>query len=102
GPGRGDCLFALARAGGCVRGEGSVKFGKVPIAEADGAILAHSVIAGGRRLKKAHRLTAEDIAILGEAGIAEVVVARLGADDVGEDEAAAAIAAALKTENVEA
>jgi len=78
-----------------------VIFGKTAVGEAEGTILAHSVVAGDRRLRKAHRLTAEDIAALQEAGVEEVVVARLAADDLAEDEAAARIAAALKTDNVE-
>lgn len=77
-------------------------FGKVPVAEAEGTVLGHSVLAGTRRFRKAHRLTAEDIAALQEAGVAEVVVARLAPGDLAEDQAAARIAAALKTDNVEA
>jgi molybdenum cofactor cytidylyltransferase len=79
-----------------------VKFGRVPVAEAEGAILAHSTTVGGKRLRKAHRLGADDIAALKEAGIAEIVVARLAPDDLAEDEAARVLAAALVTENVEA
>jgi len=73
----------------------------MPVAEAAGATLAHSLVAGSRRLKKAHRLTADDVAALEQAGIAEVVVARLDPGDLDENEAAARIAAALKIENVE-
>lgn len=76
-------------------------FGKVPVAESEGGILAHSVQAGARRLRKAHRLTAEDVAALRQAGVEEVVVARLAPEDMGEDEAAARIAAALQVDNVE-
>ncbi|TFG88427.1 MAG: molybdopterin biosynthesis protein, partial [Hyphomicrobiales bacterium] len=60
-----------------------MKFGPVPIAEAEGAILAHSVgLSSGRlktgRLKKGRRLNAADIAALVAQGFAEVTVARLG------------------------
>ena len=70
-------------------------FGETPLDEADGAILAHSVKAAGLSFKKGRRLSAEDIAALAEAGIESLIAARLEPDDVHEDEAAAAIAAAL-------
>jgi molybdenum cofactor cytidylyltransferase len=72
-----------------------VKFGPVPLAAAQGALLAHSLALGRRRLGKGHRLTAEDVAALATTGIAELVVAQLAPDDVGEDAAAARLAAAL-------
>jgi molybdenum cofactor cytidylyltransferase len=68
-----------------------MKFGPVPLADAPGAILAHSV-AG---LRKGRHLTASDLAQLAAAGVAEVVVARLSADDLHEDAAAAQLATAL-------
>lgn len=72
-----------------------MRFGPLPLAEAEGAILAHSLTAGGRRLKKGSRLAAEDLAALRGAGWAEVTAARLDPDDMTEDEAAAALGAAL-------
>lgn len=78
-----------------------MKFGRVPVSEAEGAVLAHSVGAGGARLKKARLLTAADVATLIEAGVAEIVVARLEAGDLGEDEAARRLAAALLADNCE-
>ncbi len=72
-----------------------MEFGTVPLAVAEGAILAHSLGVAGARLRKGRRLVAADIAALAAAGIAEVTVARLGPGDTGEDAAAAAIAAAL-------
>jgi molybdenum cofactor cytidylyltransferase len=72
-----------------------MRFGPVPLAEAEGAILAHSVVADGTRLRKGRRLGEADLAALAAAGIAEVTVARLEPGDLGEDAAAAAIAAAL-------
>ena len=74
-----------------------MRFEPVPIAEAAGAILAHSLAAGGLRLKKGRLLAASDVAGLAAAGVAEVTVARLDAGDVAEDAAAEAIAAALAT-----
>ncbi|MFQ3623118.1 MAG: molybdopterin-binding/glycosyltransferase family 2 protein [Acetobacteraceae bacterium] len=67
-------------------------FGEHPLAEAEGAILAHTTRAGDRVLKKGRVLTREDLALLAAAGIARVVCARLETDDVGEDEAADRIA----------
>ena len=72
-----------------------MKFGEIPAAEAEGAILAHSVKHGGGIFKKGRRLSPADIAALTSAGIAQIFAARLGPDDVPEDEAAAAIAQAV-------
>ena len=72
-----------------------MEFGPVPVAEAGGAILAHSLTIGGLRLRKGERLGAGDLAVLAEAGMATVTVARLGPGDVAEDEAATALAAAI-------
>ncbi|WP_439577116.1 NTP transferase domain-containing protein [Elioraea sp.] len=63
-------------------------FGEEAVEDAAGAILAHSVKAGGRMLKKGRVLTREDALALASAGIARVIVARLETDDVAEDEAA--------------
>jgi molybdenum cofactor cytidylyltransferase len=72
-----------------------MKFGPLPLAEAEGAILAHSLQAGPSRLKKGRVLSADDVATLRGAGYTQVTVARLGPDDMGEDAAAAAVAEAL-------
>lgn len=73
-----------------------MRFGPLPLGRAEGAILAHShPLPGGGRLRKGRRLAPEDLARLREAGVAEVVVAQLGPDDVHEDAAARRIAAAL-------
>lgn len=72
-----------------------MRFGPVPVAEAAGAILAHSLDLDGKRLRKGRVLTAEDAAALATAGRAEVIVARLEPGDVAEDEAARRVAAAL-------
>jgi len=72
-----------------------MKFGPVPVADAEGAILAHSAGLASGRLKKGRRLSAADIAALAAEGLGEVIVARLGPDDVAEDPAAARIGAAL-------
>jgi len=71
-----------------------VRFGSIPVDEAEGAILAHSVRQNGLSFKKGRVLSAEDVVGLKKAGRAEVVAARLDADDIPEDEAAAALAEA--------
>jgi molybdenum cofactor cytidylyltransferase len=75
-----------------------MRFGPVSAAEAAGAVLAHSLAAGALRLKKGRVLSAEDAASLAQAGVAEVVVARLGPGDLGEDEAAASLARGIAPE----
>jgi molybdenum cofactor cytidylyltransferase len=71
-----------------------MKFGEVPLAEAQGAILAHSLRLGTTALKKARVLSAADLELIAAAGISRVVVARLEAGDVGENAAAERVAAA--------
>lgn len=65
-----------------------MKFGPVATAGAEGAILAHGLTAGAAKFRKGRKLSAEDIAALTEAGVAEVVVAALSEADMSEDEAA--------------
>jgi molybdenum cofactor cytidylyltransferase len=72
-----------------------MRFGPVPLSEADGAILAHSVALPVGRLRKGCRLGADEIAQLQAIGCSEVMAARLGPTDMGEDAAALAIAQAL-------
>ncbi|WP_171174260.1 molybdopterin-binding protein [Ruegeria sp. HKCCD8929] len=72
-----------------------MKFGPVPVAQAGGAILAHSVQTDARKLRKGLTLEPAHLAALTEAGIAEVIVARMEPDDCHENEAAQMLAAAL-------
>ncbi|HLS18606.1 MAG TPA: molybdopterin-binding/glycosyltransferase family 2 protein [Paracoccaceae bacterium] len=72
-----------------------MKFGPLPIAEAEGAILAHSLGLETGRLKKGRALTAEDIIKLREGGVEMVTVAKLEPGDVQEDEAALRISQAI-------
>jgi molybdenum cofactor cytidylyltransferase len=86
-----------------------MKFGPVPTRDAVGAVLAHSVKLPGtppgtpsaRSLKKGRVLSEEDVAALADAGMAELVVARLEPDDIAEDEAATVIAAAVAGAHVQ-
>ena len=72
-----------------------MKFGPVPVAQAVGATLAHSLNAGGVRLRKGRILCAADVAAITKAGVSEVTVAVLEADDIAEDQAAEALAKLL-------
>lgn len=78
-----------------------MKFGPVPVAEAEGCLLAHSVKHAELVLKKGHRLCADDLKALAAAGIDEVVVARLEDGDVHEDAAARRLGEALAGDQVE-
>ena len=78
-----------------------MKFGALPLAEAQGAALAHSIVLPGRGLKKGRVLTGDDIAALKAAGIASVVAAKLEAGDIGENQAAAMVAAGLAAPGVD-
>ena len=73
-----------------------MKFGPVPITEAEGAILAHSLRLPTGKLAKGHVLTAQDIAALVAAGHDTVVVAQLAPGDLSEDIAAAELATAAR------
>ena len=70
-------------------------FGPTPLADAEGAILAHTHRTPGRVLKKGSVLDAEALAALHAAGLDPVITARLEPGDVAEDPAAKRIATAL-------
>jgi len=72
-----------------------MKFGPVPVAQALGAIVVHGIRKGDCVLKKGALIGADDIAAMQAAGLKEIVVARLEADDIAEDVAATDIAAAI-------
>ena len=71
-----------------------MQFGEVPVAEAEGAILAHSLRFGKTALKKGRVLSAADVAAIAAAGIDEITVVRLEPGDIREDAAADRVAAA--------
>jgi molybdenum cofactor cytidylyltransferase len=77
-----------------------MKFGEVPVAEAVGATLAHSLKVGDRVLRKGRVLTADDVAALAAAGRASVIAARLEPGDVDENSAAAAVALPVAGQHV--
>ncbi|MFU8779201.1 MAG: molybdopterin-binding protein [Roseovarius sp.] len=72
-----------------------MRFGPVPLEEAEGAILAHSEQVAAGRLRKGAVLDAGQITALRAAGYRTVTVAMLEPADMHENEAAAGLAAAL-------
>jgi molybdenum cofactor cytidylyltransferase len=72
-----------------------MRFGALPIDEADGAILAHAVRIDGLVLKKGDIVTSDRRKMLADAGVRSVLAARLEEGDVGEDDAAARLAERL-------
>ncbi|MGD8904699.1 MAG: molybdopterin-binding protein, partial [Anaerolineae bacterium] len=80
-----------------------MRFEERAVSDAEGTILRHNVAdAGGARvLRKGTLLSAEHLVQLAGAGIDAVEVAILEQDDVHEDEAARALAAAMETDELE-
>jgi molybdenum cofactor cytidylyltransferase len=75
-----------------------MKFGEVPVSEAAGAILAHTLKLGA--LKKGRVLSPDDVATIEAAGLSRIVVARLDPGDIREDMAAQRVAAAAAGDNI--
>ena len=75
-------------------------FGEMPLDEAEGAILAHALSGEGFSFRKGRVLDRTDLAAIARSGHASIVAARLEADDVAEDAAAAAIARAIAGDNL--
>jgi molybdenum cofactor cytidylyltransferase len=72
-----------------------MQFAEMPIAQAAGAILAHSVRHASGTFKKGRKLERADIAALEASGVERVFAARLEPGDVAEDAAAGTVAKAL-------
>jgi molybdenum cofactor cytidylyltransferase len=74
-----------------------MKFGPVPLEQAEGKILGHNIagLDGRRILRKGKPVTAEDVMTLREIGRTTVYVAELEADDVDENRAAWRVAQAV-------
>lgn len=79
-----------------------MKFGSLPLSEAEGAIAAHSVRLDGGAIKKGTRLGPLEIARLEAAGFREVVAARMEPGDMAEDAAARLLAEAVAGPHVRA
>jgi molybdenum cofactor cytidylyltransferase len=77
-----------------------MNFDEIAVAEAQGAILAHSIKLPGRALRKGRVLSEEDVAALRDGGVTKVVAARLAKDELGEDEAANRLAAIVSGRNI--
>ncbi len=75
-------------------------FGEFPVAECEGLLLAHTLRVADGSLKKGRRVTSADLQALMAAGHQRVYGARLAADDLAEDAAAAAVAALLQGEGI--
>ncbi len=77
-----------------------MRYGTFRTEEAEGTVLAHSIRLSTGRISKGERLTGEHIrALLGE-GISSVTAVRIDPGDMLEDDAAAAIAAAMADEHL--
>ena len=72
-----------------------MRFGPVPLSDALGATLAHSVAVSSGRLRKGRVLAQEDIGALEQAGIQEIIVACLDPGDIDENAGAERLAKAL-------
>lgn len=72
-----------------------MRFGPVPVGDAIGSVLAHTLRAGDLHLKKGRVLTPADVAMMLRAGVDQVVVAMPQDGDVLEDVAATILARAL-------
>ena len=77
-------------------------FDALPLAEAAGAVLAHSHRLPGRVLKKGSVLDAAAVDALRAAGRSDVIAARLEPGDVAENEAAARLASVIQAPGIEA
>lgn len=77
-----------------------MKFGPVAPDDALGGVTVHAIRQNGLVLKKGTAIGPDEVAALKRADIAEIVVARLDAGDVSEDEAAGSIAAAVAGDGV--
>jgi molybdenum cofactor cytidylyltransferase len=72
-----------------------VKFGSIPLARAEGTILAHSIGLADGPFKKGRLLSRADIEALAASGHTSVMAAELEPGDVGEDAAAERVACAI-------
>lgn len=72
-----------------------MRFGRIPVGDAAGAILAHSIRRGAVNFKKGRVLDSTDVETLRGSGFKDVVAAQLETGDLGEDEAASRVTEAL-------
>ena len=74
-----------------------MKFGEIPVEDAGGAIIVHSVRLPGGTIRKGRILNHADLARLRGNNVLRITVARLEAQDLGENEAVRRIAEALSS-----
>lgn len=79
-----------------------MRFGSIPLEEAEGAVLAHRLSLPGLVLEKGRRLGTEELGRLRAHGVAQVVAALAEPGDVAEDEAAARLAGHLVAPGIRA
>ena len=79
-----------------------MKFGRIDLADAEGAILVHTLRLDKTVFKKGRVLSANDIAKVRAAGLGYVTAARLEREDVPENEAALSVASAARGKDVRA
>lgn len=77
-----------------------MRFGRFPLSEAEGCVLAHSIRLSTGRIPKGRVVTPEDVAALSAEGFMDVTAVRLEPGDMLEDEAAAAIARAFNPASI--
>ena len=77
-----------------------MKFGPVTPDDAVGGVTVHAIRQNGLVLKKGSVIGTDEVAALKQAGVSEIVVARLDKNDASEDEAAGSIAAAVAGDGV--
>ncbi len=77
-----------------------MKFGEIPVSEAEGSYLAHSIKTSVGKVRKGQLLDTALVRQLMSDAVQSVVVAQLDADDVHEDEAALQLATALVGEGI--
>ena len=70
-------------------------FASLSLSEAEGGVAAHSIRLPDHKIKKGQIISAHDLDILKQHGIAHVMIARLEHDDVSEDDAAEKLATCL-------
>ncbi len=79
-----------------------MKFGPVPLSQAEGTMLVHGQTVGDRRFRKGRILDAGDIAHLTTSGIKEITVAIFEPGDIDENSAALRLAEAAAGPGVRA
>jgi molybdenum cofactor cytidylyltransferase len=79
-----------------------MKFGRIPVAEAEGGILAHTLKLDDLHLRKGHKISRADIATLQSLKCETIVAALLEPGDIDENQAASNVATAVCGEHLTA